>query len=926
MLKKTTSIIVLLLFLITTFITAQSVEDIDIPYTKFVLDNGLTLIVHEDHKAPIVAVNVWYHVGSKNEKFGKTGFAHLFEHLMFNGSENNDDDYFQVMERIGATDLNGTTNKDRTNYFQNVPKNAFDIALWMESDRMGHLLGAVTQEKLDEQRGVVQNEKRQGDNRPYAIANELTQHATYPKGHPYSWTVIGSLADLDAASLEDDVHAWFKKYYGAANAVLSIAGDVDAEDVKKRVEKYFGDIPAGPPIGQYETWIAKMKGSKRQIAQDRVPQARVTKVWNVPQWGEEELAHLDLASDVLALGKTSRFYKRLVYEDQIATNVAAYYSPGEIGSQFVIQATAKPGGDLAEVEKVLDEEFEKFLKEGPTQKELNRVKTRHVANFIRGIERIGGFGGKSDILAQGLIYGDGPDHYKKYLGYIEASTTENIKAASQKWLSDGVYILEIHPYPNYTEAVVGADRSKLPESGEAPVVKFPELQKVTLSNGLKVILAQRATIPVVNFNLMIDAGYASDQFGLPGTAGLAMSMLDEGTGDLDALQISDKLDELGATIRAGSNLDISTVSLSAMKANLDESLKLYADVILNPAFPEADLERMKKQRIAQIQREKSSPIQMALRVFPKFIYGEDHAYGLPRSGSGYEETVMKIDRNAIVKFHETWFKPNNSTLVVTGDITLDDLETKLENLFEDWDEGEVPKKNISEVNDNKKPIVYLMDKPGAPQSVIFSGQLMPSRSVENNLEIETMNDILGGTFTSRINMNLREDKHWSYGSRTVLYDARGQRLYFVYANVQTDKTLESSQEIIREINEYVTTNPATEDELEKIVLSKTLTLPGNWETNGAIGRTIAEMVRFNLPDDYISTYPEKVRNLDLAKVRSAAMESLKPNNLTWLIVGDKVQYIEKLEELGIEIKEIDVDGNIINEDIETPKSTEAPTN
>ncbi len=345
-------------------IMAQSLDNIDIPYKKFVLKNGLTLIVHEDHKAPIVAFNVWYHVGSKNEKQGKTGFAHLFEHLMFNGSENYNDDYFKVMEKIGSTDMNGTTNNDRTNYFETVPTSALDLTLWMESDRMGHLAGAIDQGKLDEQRGVVQNEKRQGENEPYAISEELITQATYPEGHPYSWTVIGSMDDLNAASL-DDVHEWFKNYYGAANAVICIAGDVNTEEVKQKVEKYFGDIPSGPPVARFQTYIAKRTGTIREVAQDRVPQPRIYMVWNIPQWGSEELAHLDLLSDILSSGKSSRLYKRLVYDEQIATRVSAYYSPGEIGSQFLITADVKPGVEVSKVEKEIDEELAKVMKDGP---------------------------------------------------------------------------------------------------------------------------------------------------------------------------------------------------------------------------------------------------------------------------------------------------------------------------------------------------------------------------------------------------------------------------------------------------------------------------------------------------------------------------------------------------------------------------------
>lgn len=919
--KKIFLFVVLLTLTSIISVQAQDIDNIEIPYTKYVLDNGLTLIVHEDHKAPIVAVNVWYHVGSKNEKPGKTGFAHLFEHLMFNGSENFDDDYFQVMERVGATDLNGTTSNDRTNYFQNVPTSAVDLALWMESDRMGHMLGAVTQEKLDEQRGVVQNEKRQGENQPYSVVWDLMPKNTYPAGHPYSWTVIGSMEDLEAASLED-VHEWFEQYYGAANAVLVVAGDITPEVAKEKVEKYFGDIPSSPPIAKHDVWIAKMSGSKRQIVQDRVPQARIYKVWNVPEWGSEEIAYLDLASDVLSSGKVSRFYKRLVYEDQIATDVAAFYSPGEIGSQFIIQATVKPGGSLEEVEAALNEEFEKFLNEGPTEEELERVKTKHIAGFIRGIERIGGFGGKSDILAQSEVYGDSPDHYKKYLGYIANSTVTDVKNTSNKWLSDGVYNLEVHPFPNYSTLPVGADRSQLPETGTPPEASFPDFETSTLSNGLKVIVANRKSVPLVNLRLNVNAGYAADQFGLPGTASLAMSMLDEGTEKMNSLEISEELDLLGATLNSGSNLDMSTVVMTSLKSNLEKSLGLYSDVILNPAFPEEDLDRLKKETIAAIQREKSSPIQMAIRNLPTLMYGKDHAYGMPLTGTGYEETVAQITRDNLIEFHETWFKPNNSVLVITGDISMNEIKPLLEKTFDNWKEGDVPKKNLSEVSNNEKPVIYVMDKPQAPQSVILAGHLIPGRAAENNLEIETMNDILGGTFTSRINMNLREDKHWSYGSRSMIIDARGQRPFFIYAMVQADKTKESFEEVEREINEYISTNPATEDELDKIVRNNTLALPGRWETNGSVANSLGEIVRFGLPENYWDNYASSVENLKLDAVRNAANQTLKPEQIVWLVVGDKTEYEEKLKEFGYEIHEIDVDGNVIDKEINAPKKPE----
>lgn len=902
--------ILIFLSICSTAVFSQKTADINIPYQKFVLDNGLTLLVHEDHKAPIVAVNIWYHVGSKNEKTGKTGFAHLFEHLMFNGSENFDDDYFQALERVGATDLNGTTNNDRTNYFQNVPTSAVDLALWMESDRMGHLLGAVTQAKLDEQRGVVQNEKRQGENEPYAVAYDLITENTYPKGHPYSWTVIGSMADLDSASL-NDVHEWFKTYYGPNNAVLVVAGDITAQEALKKVEKYFGDIPPGPPIAKHDTWVAKMTGTHRMIAQDRVPQARLYKVWNIPEWLNPETPFLDLVSDVLSSGKTSRLYKRLVYDEQIATDARAYYAPGEIGSQFYIEVTAKPGIELSGIEKIVDEELNRFLKEGPTEKELERIKAQYVANFVRGIERIGGFGGKSDILAQYQVYGGDPELYKKTLNIVSSASASDLKNAANKWLSDGVFILEIHPYPELKTLSSDVDRKKLPETGTPPEAKFPEIQRASLSNGLNIVLAQRTSIPVVTFNLMVDAGYAADQFAKPGTASMTSAMMDEGTKTRDALQISEELANLGAQLYTNSGMDMSNVYLSALKSNLDKSLNLFAEVALNPSFPQKELERLIQERVASIKREKASPVQMALRVFPQFLYGKDHAYGIPFSGSGYEQTVLELKRDELIKFHQTWFKPNNATLVVVGDITMNELKPKLESLFKDWKGGNVPKKNISTVEHKSKPVIYLLDKPQAPQSIIFAGHVAPPVSDGDNIEIESMNNILGGSFTSRINMNLREDKHWSYGSRSFIFGAKAQRPFLVYALIQSDKTKESMQEIYKEISEYIGKKPVTDEELNKIKLSQTLELPGSWETMDAVSGSISEMVMYNLPDDYWKTYSGKIKKLNTDVLSKAAKKVLHPDNLVWVVVGDRAKIESSIKELGYEIRYIDGDGNLL---------------
>ncbi len=901
--------LLLTLVLSSPFLRGGTPGEVDIPYQKFVLGNGLTLIVHEDHKAPIVAVNIWYHVGSKNEKTGKTGFAHLFEHLMFNGSENFNDDYFQALERIGATDLNGTTSEDRTNYFQNVPTSALDIALWMESDRMGHLLGAIDQKKLDEQRGVVQNEKRQGENEPYAIAEELTVKSTYPAGHPYSWTVIGSMEDLSAASLQD-AKEWFKSYYGAANAVLVVAGDIDAETAQKNVKKYFGDIPSGPPVAKQEIWIAKRTGTQRQVAQDRVPQARIWKIWNVPQWGSADADYLGLVGQVLSSGKTSRLYKRLVYDDQSATSVSASIDAREIGGQFTIDATVKPGGDLAKVEQAIDEEVARFFKEGPTEKELLRVKTQYQSGFIRGIERIGGFGGKSDILAKNQVYGGSPDMYKTTLKRVGQATAADLLKSAREWLSDGAYILEIHPFPDYTTAASDVDRKKLPEPGAPPLAKFPAMQRTSLSNGLTVVLAQRNAVPVVNLNLLVDAGYAADQLATPGTASLAMGMLDEGTKTRNALQISEEIAQLGAQLGSGSNLDMSTVFLSALKENLDASLELFADVILNPSFPEADFKRLQKQQLAGIQREKVSPIPMALRVFPRFLYGEKHAYGNPLTGSGTEQSVVKLTREDLIKFHQMWFKPNNATLVVVGATTMNEIKPKLEKLFGKWAKGDVPRKTIPAVEQQAKQVVYLMDRPGSQQSIIFAGHVAPPRANPKEISIETMNNILGGLFTSRMNMNLREDKHWSYGAGTVLYPARGERPFIAYAPVQTDKTKESMMEIAKELRGIRDQSPATAEELAKVQSSQTLELPGSWETIGSVAGSIGEIIRYGLPEDYFEAYPAKVRALTLGDISSAAKDVIHPDNLVWVVVGDRSKIEAGVRELGYgEVRFIDSDGN-----------------
>jgi zinc protease len=495
--------------------------------------------------------------------------------------------------------------------------------------------------------------------------------------------------------------------------------------------------------------------------QDRVPQARLYKVWGGPTLTELDNDLLNLAGDVLASGKNSRLFERLVYREQIATSAQAGMFGIEIGGIFLAAITAQPGGDLAEIEKAVNEEVDRLLEEGITEEELERVKAERRSAYVRGLERVGGFGGKSDILAQNAVYEGDPGAYRKTLARLDAATTEDVEAAARRWLSAGAYHLEVHPFPQVAATGEGADRSAVPQATSFPSVKFAEFERDFLANGMELIVATRSAVPVVNLQMSLDAGYASDQFGELGTSSLAMTMLDEGTKKRNALEISDELARLGARFNAGSGIDASTVGISALKENLDASLEIYADIVLNPAFPDNELERLRRMRVAQIRQEKTRPVGLAIRVFPKLLYGEGHAYSMPLTGSGTEESVNRITRDSLVDYHRTWFKPNNATMIVVGDTTMEEIKPKLERLFRSWEPGTTPSKNIADVGDRDTERVYLIDRPDSEQSIIIAGNIAPAVSDGNEIAVETMNEVIGGSFTSRINMNLREDKAWS---------------------------------------------------------------------------------------------------------------------------------------------------------------------
>ncbi|MDQ3056645.1 MAG: insulinase family protein, partial [Pseudomonadota bacterium] len=814
-----------------------------------------------------------------------------------------------------------------------VPTTALDMALWMESDRMGHLLGAVDQAALDEQRGVVQNEKRQGENQPYGQVWDQIGKAMYPKSHPYNHSVIGSMADLNAASL-DDVKSWFRTWYGPNNAVLVLAGDIDVATAKEKVAKYFGDIPAGPTMAQPKVDVAALVKSTRATMSDAVPQARIYRLWNVAQTGTKDADQLQLFSQVLGGSKSSRLDKRLLHTDKLVDNVGTGVLVSQLASNFLITADVKQGVEPSRVEAIIDEELQKLLKEGPTAAEVEQARTVFQAGFVRGIERIGGFGGKADALAECAVYDGDPGCFRESLKTIATSSAADVKAVGNKWLTKGSHTLVVVPgerkaiaeepaatpvalalpavNAKYKVADMGIDRTTgVPKTESFPDLKFPSLQRATLKNGTTVILAERHDIPVVQMSYEFKGGYTADHGRKLGTSNFAMGMLDEGAGELDSLAFGDRAESLGAALGAGAALDGSSAYMSALKDKLDPSLALYADMLREPRFEQKEIDRIKASWIAGIKQEKARPNGAAMRVMPPLLYGEGHAYAMPFSGTGTEASIAALTRDDLVAFHRDWVRPENATLIVVGDTTLAEIVPMLDKHFGDWDGmGEAPP--VVAVTPVKRPTksrVYLVDQPGAVQANIFVGQLVPSTRDAGAIKFDFANAVLGGDFTSRLNMNLREDKHWSYGARSSSSGAIGQRPWLVSAPVQIDKTAESLKEIDREIREYASGKaPPKDEEVARIRAIQTLSLPGSYETAASVMGTIGGIVNYGRPDDYVFKRKAEIESLTPEQVKAAAT-TINPDALTWVVVGDLKQIEQKVRALNLgAVTVVDADG------------------
>ncbi len=899
------------------------VGQVAIPYEQFQLANGLDVIVHTDRKAPIVGVAVWYNVGSKDEPDGKSGFAHLFEHLMFNGSENAPNDYFQYLQEMGATDYNGTTSFDRTNYFQTVPRGALERALWLESDRMGYLLGAVTQEKLDNQRGVVQNEKRQGDNQPGGLVFYEIVKTLYPDGHPYDHTPIGSMADLDAASM-DDVRNWFRDKYGPNNATLVLAGDISPAEARPMVERYFGAIARGPVNNPAMAPVTQLAQDVRVVMKDQVAATDISKYWSVPGLLDAELTALTVGADILGGLASSRLDQTLVRDEKLAVSVSA----GNFAFQRVgilnVGAVARPGVDPAIVEARLDELVTQFIAEGPTEDEVRRAATDSVAQTIRGLEQVGGFGGKAVTLAQGEVFSGDPEFYARQLEILAGLTPADVKSAMQTWMTKPAMTLILEPGERddtYEEAasvasvdtaasMSGSDELIVTKVRPAPPIAagtsldFPEVERALLDNGMAIRYARRDAVPVTRVAISFDAGSAADPVDKRGLEGMALGLFDEGTTTLTSQQIAEARERLGAIISTGGGMDRSTFTLTALTPNLAPSLDLMADIVRNPAFAQAEVERVRSQLVTSVQQGDKTPAVIASRVLTPIVYGADNPYG--DTGSGTVESLNGITRDDLVQFQQRWIRPDNAELFVVSDRPLSDILPSLNATLGSWTAPSTTKGVKRFGTAQAAPVssrIILLNRPNSPQSYILGGVLTPASGRDDTItDLTNANNALGGNFLARLNMNLRETKGWSYGVRGGPRISENAVSYQISAPVQADRTGDALAELIRETSEFLGDNGVTQEELTRIVTAEIGELPGQFETSSAVLSAMQTNALFRRSDDYYETLEAKYRLQTRESLDAALREAVNIDRFVWVVVGDAAKVRPQLDALGLPIE------------------------
>ena len=909
---------------------ADLVRGLNIAYDRFTLPNGLTVLVHTDRKAPVVAVSVWYAVGSKNEPRGRTGFAHLFEHLMFYGSQHAPGNFFAPLTEVGATDYNGTTWNDRTNYFETVPTVALDRALMLESDRMGWLLPAMTKERVDAQRAVVKNEKRERDNQPYGLVDYEQQETLYPAGHPYHHVTIGSMDDLDKASL-DDVKAWFHDHYGPNNAILVLAGDIDLATAKDKVARWFAAIPPGPPVQPVVAPVVPLAAPVAKTIHDQVATTRIMRMWAIPGLDNPDYLPLQIGATVLGGLASSRLSDQLVHGRELAVDASAETDIYAQAGQFVATVDVKPGTDAKVADAALDAEIARLIDQGPTPDEMQRATMTYVSHTIRSLESVGGFGGTAPTLAQGLLYSGDPGYFRKELDHAAKLTPDDVRNAMRKWLRSPAFSLNIEPGartaggesrggddglppsppPPPVPAGLSAsgtdgDRSHLPAAGAVPTLPFPALERTTLSNGIPVVFARRSAVPVVEVRLAFDAGYAADPADARGTEALLLRLMDEGTQTLTATELARLRERLGATISDSSGADRTSFQLDALAPNLAASLDLLSDFVRHPGLREADLNRVRSQQLSAIDAELQDPDGVGLRVLYPAIYGPAHPYGTSPSGSGTKATVARLSRADLEKWHHDWLRPDRATLFVVGDTTLDALRPLLEKSFGTWaaPATPAPHKDLTIALPAVHERIILIDRPGTPQAQIEGGEVLNARGTDDLLALRTANDVLGGSPIARLNLNLREDKGWSYGSYSGFGDREGNVALRFIAPVQTDQTGPALAELRKEIAAYVGPKGTAARELDLATNGSARELPGMFETSGAVLDAVARIVQFKRPDDYYTRLPERYRTMTAADLDNAARAKIDPSRIVWVVVGDAAKIRPQLAKLGLPVEDV----------------------
>lgn len=875
-------------------------EDLpELQFEKYELANGLDVILHEDHSIPMVTVYVWYDVGSKNEKPGRTGFAHLFEHMMFQGSEHHNVLYDESIDKYGGIN-NGGTNEDATMYWETMPSNYLEKTLWLEADRMGFLLPALTQERLDIQRNVVMNEKRQNyDDQPYGRARETYHRLLYPEGHPYAWITIGRMEDLAAASL-DDVKEFFATYYAPNNASLCIAGDFDPAQAREWVERYFGPIPPGPPIERLKTWVPVLTEEVRARLEDKIRLPRLYMAWNTPPTFAPGDAEFDLLANILSGGKSARLYKELVYDKQIAQDVAAFQTSRNISSSFHITITAKEGHTLAEIEQEVDRILNDIMTNGIEPDEFERARTNWESNFVRSLQNTGGFFGRAGILnGYNIRLGDpGKLHWDKNRYTI--ATIDGVLSYAREYLRpDARLVLYVEPQGQLAETDAAVDMSAEPLPDVEPSFSPPKIQQAKLANGMDLYLVENHRLPLIQVNLLVKSGWAADPVDRPGTASLTAELLNEGTTSRDAIQISDEMRLLGADFAIDSDCDESTLYLNVLKKNLDPTLDLLADVVINPTFPEEELQRQKKIYLGRIQQESIQPMVVALKAFLRILYGEDHPYGQPYTGTGTTESIAAISRSDIERYYRANYLPNNTAALVVGDITLAEAKSKLERALKKWKSGPAVQTSVRQVSPLDGIKVCLIDKPGAAQSTIVLGNLIGPRNDPRYLPGAVILQVLGGGSIARLFTNLRQDKGYTYGAYSFQTGRRTQGALIAYSQVQGDATKEALVEFMKEMRGITGEIPISEEELVNSKNNFIKGFPRNFQTLGGVAGQLGTMITYDLPLNDWETYIDRVNAVDVDRAIATANEIVHPEGLLIVVVGDLDKIEPKIRELGL---------------------------